>query len=122
MRLFPALAATRTRNIKSIKTDAAKKSPGVLAIYTGKDLPDTVGGLPCGWLITGTDGKPMKEPKHPLLAQGKVRYVGDQVALIVADTLAAGQGRRREDRGRLRGAARGGRCARRHEGRRGDRA
>jgi carbon-monoxide dehydrogenase large subunit len=74
--------------IKSIRTDAAKKSPGVLAVYTGADLPDSVGGLPCGWLITGTDGKPMKEPKHPLLAQGKVRHVGDQVALVVADKLS----------------------------------
>ena len=73
--------------IKAIKADAAKKMPGVLAIYTGADLPATVGGLPCGWLITGTDGKPMKEPKHPLLAQGKVRHVGDQLAIIVADTL-----------------------------------
>src|SRR6185503_18061898 len=72
--------------IRSIRTDLAKKSPGVLAIYTGSDLPATVGGLPCGWLITGTDGKPMKEPKHPLLAQGKVRYVGDHVAIVVADT------------------------------------
>src|SRR6266849_7616694 len=72
--------------ITSIRTDAAKKSPGVLAIYTGADLPATVGGLPCGWLITGTDGKPMKEPKHPLLAQGKVRYVGDQLAIVVAET------------------------------------
>jgi carbon-monoxide dehydrogenase large subunit len=74
--------------IKSINTEAARKSPGVLAVYTGADLPDTVGGLPCGWLITGTDGKPMKEPKHPLLAQGKVRHVGDQVALVVADKLS----------------------------------
>ena len=73
--------------IKAIRTDAAKKMPGVLAIYTGADIPATVGGLPCGWLITGTDGKPMKEPKHPLLAQGKVRHVGDQLAIIVADTL-----------------------------------
>ena len=46
-----------------------------------------VNGLPCGWLITSTDGKPMKEPPHPVLAQGKVRYVGDQVALVVAETL-----------------------------------
>ncbi|MGE0357334.1 MAG: xanthine dehydrogenase family protein molybdopterin-binding subunit [Burkholderiales bacterium] len=72
--------------IKAISLDAARKSPGVLAIYTGADLPDSVGGLPCGWLITGTDGKPMKEPKHPLLAQGKVRHVGDPVALVVAET------------------------------------
>ncbi|HUL56298.1 MAG TPA: xanthine dehydrogenase family protein molybdopterin-binding subunit [Usitatibacter sp.] len=73
--------------IKSIRTDKAKASPGVAAVYTGADLPAAVGGLPCGWLITGTDGKPMKEPKHPLLAQGKVRYVGDQVAVVVADSL-----------------------------------
>ena len=72
--------------IKSIATDAAKKMPGVLAVFTGADLPATVGGLPCGWLITGTDGKPMKEPKHPLLAQGKVRHVGDQLAVVVAET------------------------------------
>ena len=71
--------------IRSIKTDAARKMPGVLAIYTGADLPAAVGGLPCGWLITGTDGKPMKEPKHSLLAQGKVRYVGDHVAIVIAE-------------------------------------
>src|SRR5215831_3733165 len=74
--------------IKSIRADAAKKAPGVLGVYTGADLPAAVGGLPCGWLITGTDGKPMKEPKHPILAQGKVRYVGDPVALVVAESLA----------------------------------
>src|SRR5207244_1018442 len=44
------------------------------------------GGLPCGWLIHSQDGSPMKEPPHPVLAQGKVRYVGDAVALVVADT------------------------------------
>ena len=47
-------------------------------------------GLPCGWLITNTDGTPMKEPPHPILAQGKVRYVGDQVAMVVAETRRAG--------------------------------
>ena len=73
--------------IKSIDTSLAKASPGVVAIYTGADLPAAVGGLPCGWLITSTDGTPMKEPKHPLLAQGKVRHVGDQVAIVIADTL-----------------------------------
>ncbi len=73
--------------IKSIKLDAAKKAPGVLAIFTGQDLLDAkVNGLPCGWLINNKDGTPMKEPAHPCLAQGKVRHVGDQVALIVAET------------------------------------
>ena len=67
--------------------DEAAKAPGVLGIFTGKDTAG-IGGLPCGWLITSVDGTPMKEPKHPVLAEGKVRYVGDQVALVVAETLA----------------------------------
>jgi carbon-monoxide dehydrogenase large subunit len=71
--------------IKSIRVEGAKRSAGVVALYTGADLPATVGGLPCGWLITGADGQPMKEPKHPLLAQGKVRYVGDAVAIVIAE-------------------------------------
>jgi len=76
--------------IKSIKKDKALKSPGVLAVYTGEDLAASkVGGLPCGWLITGTDGQPMKEPPHPPLAQGKTRYVGDHVAVVVAETQSA---------------------------------
>jgi len=74
--------------IKSIKADKAKKAPGVLAIYTGEDVAAAkLGGLPCGWLITDVNGQPMKEPPHPVLAQGKVRYVGDQVAVVVAETL-----------------------------------
>ncbi len=72
--------------IRGIRSEAAKASPGVLAVYSGADLPESVGGLPCGWLITGSDGKPMKEPKHPLLAQGFVRYVGELVAIVVAET------------------------------------
>src|SRR5450631_2197306 len=75
--------------IRGIKLDAAKKSPGVLHIFTGADLADAkVGGLPCGWLIHSKDGAPMKEPGHPVLAQGKVRHVGDQVALVVAESIA----------------------------------
>jgi carbon-monoxide dehydrogenase large subunit len=72
--------------LRAVRTDAAKRMPGVLAVYTAADLPAAVGGLPCGWLITGTDGKPMKEPKHALLATGKVRYVGDHIALVIAET------------------------------------
>ncbi|MFN0162996.1 MAG: xanthine dehydrogenase family protein molybdopterin-binding subunit [Burkholderiales bacterium] len=72
--------------IRSIKLDRARQAPGVVAIFTGADLAEAkVGGLPCGWLINNKDGSPMKEPPHPALAQGKVRYVGDQVALVVAE-------------------------------------
>ncbi|MES2635208.1 MAG: xanthine dehydrogenase family protein molybdopterin-binding subunit [Pseudomonadota bacterium] len=73
--------------INSIDTTAASAMPGVTRIFTGKDLEGKMGGLPCGWLITSTDGTPMKEPPHPVLALGKVRYVGDHVAMVVADTL-----------------------------------
>src|ERR671925_306703 len=73
--------------LRSVKTDKAKKAPGVIAIYTGADLAAAkVGGLPCGWLITDVNGKPMKEPPYPVLAQGKVRHVGERVAVVIAGT------------------------------------
>jgi len=72
--------------IKALNTAVATKAPGVLGIFTGEHFK-AVGGLPCGWLINNLDGTPMKEPKHPVLADGKVRYVGDPVALVVAETL-----------------------------------
>ena len=71
--------------IRGIDTAAAKSAPGVVAVFTAADLTG-VNGLPCGWLITGTDGKPMNEPPHPVLASGKARYVGDPVALVVAES------------------------------------
>ncbi|MDB5912968.1 MAG: putative carbon monoxide dehydrogenase large chain, partial [Ramlibacter sp.] len=73
--------------IRSIDASVAESMPGVARVFTGKDVEGKMGGLPCGWLITSTDGQPMKEPPHPILAQGKVRYVGDHVAMVVADTL-----------------------------------
>src|SRR5262245_58992568 len=73
--------------IKRINKDQALKAPGVVAIFIGEDLAaGKVAGLPCGWLITGVDGQQMKEPPHPPLAQGKVRHVGDQVAVVIAET------------------------------------
>ena len=72
--------------ILAIGSAAAAEASGVHAIYTGEHFR-AVGGLPCGWLINSIDGTPMKEPKHPILADGKVRYVGDAVALVVADSL-----------------------------------
>jgi carbon-monoxide dehydrogenase large subunit len=75
--------------ILAIDVAKAKAAPGVLQIFTGADLAEAkVGGLPCGWLIHSKDGAPMKEPAHPALAQGKVRHVGDQVALVVAESVA----------------------------------
>lgn len=55
---------------------------------TGADIAASkIGGLPCGWLMHGKDGSPMKEPPHPIIAHDKVRHVGDQVALVVAGQL-----------------------------------
>ncbi|HZT90198.1 MAG TPA: xanthine dehydrogenase family protein molybdopterin-binding subunit, partial [Stellaceae bacterium] len=72
--------------IDGIDTAAAAAAPGVVAVYTGKDMEaDGVGGLPCGWLIHSKDGSPMAEPPHPVLASGQVRHVGDPVAVVVAD-------------------------------------
>ncbi|MBB4843312.1 carbon-monoxide dehydrogenase large subunit [Paucibacter oligotrophus] len=73
--------------IAAIDTAAAAAAEGVLAVFSGEHFR-AVGGLPCGWLINSLDGMPMKEPKHPILADGKVRYVGETVALVVAETYA----------------------------------
>jgi len=76
--------------IKSIDTNAAKAAPGVVAVFTGADLAaDNVGGLPCGWLIHSIDGTPMHEPPHPVIAHEKARHVGDQVALVIAESVKA---------------------------------
>jgi carbon-monoxide dehydrogenase large subunit len=73
--------------IKSVNTAKAKGAPGVLGVYTGEDIAAAkLGGLPCGWLITDVNGQPMKEPPYPVLAQGKVRHVGERVAVVVAET------------------------------------
>ena len=74
--------------VKSVNTSAARSAPGVIGVLEGKDVAnDKINGLPCGWLITSTDGQPMKEPPHPILALDKVRYVGDHVVMVVAETL-----------------------------------
>jgi carbon-monoxide dehydrogenase large subunit len=77
-------------DILGIDKKSALASPGVVAIYTSEDVVAAkVNGVPCAWGIKGKDGEPMKEPAHPPLAQGKVRHVGDPVAMIVAESLAA---------------------------------
>ena len=76
--------------IKSINTDAAAAMPGVLAVFTGEDFVE-VGGNPAGWAIVSRDGEPMKEPKRPVLAHGKVRHVGDAYAAVIAETVQQGK-------------------------------
>ena len=72
-------------NISSIDTAAALAMPGVIAIYTGADVT-AINGVPCGWQVNFKNGDTMKEPKHPLLAVGKVRYAGEAVAMVIAGT------------------------------------
>ena len=75
--------------IDKIDFSEAKASPGVVAIFTGADIAaDKVGGLICGWMVHSKDGSPMKAGAHPALALDKVRYVGDHVAVVIAETYA----------------------------------
>ncbi|MFK7775386.1 MAG: xanthine dehydrogenase family protein molybdopterin-binding subunit [Saprospiraceae bacterium] len=74
--------------VNSINTDAAKNAEGVVAVYTGADIPEAIAGVPCGWQVDFKNGDTMKEPPHPLLVRKKVRHVGDGVAIIIAATRA----------------------------------
>lgn len=73
--------------IRAVRTDAARAAPGVLLVLTGADLAaEKIGNVPTGWQIFNKDGTPMVEPAHPALALDRVRHVGDQVAIVVAET------------------------------------
>src|SRR6516164_3694673 len=72
--------------IKSIDTSAARKMPGVLGVYTGADLAG-YGTLKCIVPFKSRDGTPMKQPPRPALPTDKVRFVGDPIAFVVAETL-----------------------------------
>ena len=75
--------------IKGIETAAAKAMPGVLGVWTGKDL-EAAGYNPftCGLPLKSRDGSPLLQTNRPALATDKVRFVGDPVAFVVAETLA----------------------------------
>ncbi len=74
--------------IRRIDKASVAGMPGVLAVLTGADAEaDGIGPLICGWMIHSRDGTPMKMGTHRVLATDKVRYVGDRVACIVAETL-----------------------------------
>ena len=68
--------------ILSINSEESFKIPGVVAVFTGEDLKDELGSLPCGWVVPDT-----KEVPHPPLAVGRVRYVGDAVVAVIAEDL-----------------------------------
>ena len=75
--------------LKSIDADDARKMPGVLGIWTGKDLNDAgYGSLKTVMMVPQRDGSQMKTPTRYSLATDKVRFVGDPVAFVVAETFA----------------------------------
>ena len=74
--------------INSIDASAALAHPGVVAVFTGKDmLDDGMGSIPNGWAI----GDDHKEPPHYALAPDKARYVGDGVAVVIAEDRATAE-------------------------------
>ena len=72
--------------IKRIDVSAAQGAPGVVAVYTGVDVKDRIAPVPCAWNPPDCD---LKIPPHLVLAEDKVRYVGDPVAMVVAESRAA---------------------------------
>lgn len=74
--------------IKSIDASTAKAMPGVIDVLDGKQLlADGIGNLICGWMIHSKDGTPMKMGAWRPLAHETVRYVGDAVAIVIADSI-----------------------------------
>lgn len=71
--------------VTAVDTSQAKKSPGVVAVFSGRDLAEEQGALPCAWVVT----EDMKHPDHPPMAVNEVRYVGEPVACVVARDRAA---------------------------------
>ncbi|MGT2503319.1 xanthine dehydrogenase family protein molybdopterin-binding subunit [Bradyrhizobium guangxiense] len=73
--------------VKKIDSSAALKMPGVIAVLNGQQLvDDKVGNLICGWAITSKDGSPMKMGAWPAMAPETVRFVGQAVAVVIAES------------------------------------
>src|SRR5690349_8661803 len=73
----------------AIDTALARDAAGVIAVYTSKDIEAAgLGPVPCMALLPNKDGSPMFNPPRPALAKGRVRHLGDPVAMIVAETAA----------------------------------
>lgn len=78
--------------LNQVGISQAQRSDGVLAVITGRDLQaQGIGGLPCGWSATSKDGSVMPEPPRPAMAIDRIRYVGEPVAVVVAESKAQAQ-------------------------------
>ncbi len=71
--------------LTKVRVEDARRAPGVIAVYTGQDVKDRLTPVPCAWNVPGCD---LKIPAHPLLAHDRVRYVGDAIAMVIAETRA----------------------------------
>ena len=72
--------------IVRVNAEAARGRPGVIAVFTGRDLEGKINPIPTAWLIPNSD---LKTPPHPALATDRVRYAGDGVAVVVAEDPSA---------------------------------
>src|SRR5947207_11267483 len=73
--------------VKGIDSSAAMKMPGVVGVLTGQQIVnEKIGNLICGWAITSKDGTPMKMGAWPAMAPETVRFVGQAVAVVIAET------------------------------------
>jgi aerobic carbon-monoxide dehydrogenase large subunit len=83
-------AQVASARITSIDTDAALASPGVLAVYTGKDLAaDGLPDFPCGVELKRPNGERAHQARRPILVRDRIRAVGEPIAFVVAETLHA---------------------------------
>jgi carbon-monoxide dehydrogenase large subunit len=72
---------------KGIDASAAKDMPGVVDVLTAQQLvDDKIGNLICGWAVSSKDGTPMKMGAWPAMAPDTVRFVGQAVAVVIAET------------------------------------
>ncbi|MGB2331266.1 MAG: xanthine dehydrogenase family protein molybdopterin-binding subunit, partial [Pseudomonadales bacterium] len=77
-------------DIKGFDVSQALEMEDVISVLTGLDVAaDGLGGLPCGWMIHSKDGSEMRQPVHPVMAAERVNYLGEPVALVVAETKEA---------------------------------
>src|SRR5688572_6445184 len=77
--------------IVSIDTQEALRHPGVVAVFTGADVAGVLKSLPAALPAKGRGGTELINPGRPALAKGRVRFAGDAVALIVAESAVAAQ-------------------------------
>src|SRR5215216_4768247 len=78
--------------IREVDAASATKLPGVFAVITGRDLvADNIGDIPPVASFNGRDGKPMFQARMPVLAAERVRYVGEAVAIVIAETVHQAQ-------------------------------